>query len=144
MGLVDPVKIYAATSNVEAQLICRLLQKNDLAAFAGEDVSPAGVWIGGTLPGIFDAGVFVSRIDADRAFALIRQKEQLATDRTSAPGPEVEAFCEDCGKTSVFPADQNGTVQNCSHCGAFLDVGEEDLPGDSEGENEEDDNPTSE
>src|SRR4051794_5767573 len=104
MALVDPVKVYAATSNVEAQMVCRLLQSAGVEAFAGEDVSPAGQWIGGTIPGIFDAGVFVSRADAERAVALIRQKEGVEAERTGAQGADVEVTCEDCGEPATFPA----------------------------------------
>lgn len=140
MDLVDPVKIYAATSNVEAQMICRLLQSAGVDAFAGEDLSVAGIWLGGTIPGVFDAGIYVSRADAERAAAVIRQHEQQEAERSSAHGTEVEATCEECGKTASFPAAQRGTVQNCPHCGAFLDVGEEDLPGEFREEGEDNEN----
>jgi hypothetical protein len=140
MALVDPVKIYAAASNVEAQMICRLLQAAGVEAFAGEDFSAVGAWWGGTVPGVFDASVYVSRADAEEAAALIRQHERLRAERSSALGTEVEATCEDCGKLAAFPAAQRGTVQNCPHCGAFLDVGEGDLPGGlrAESDDEED------
>ncbi len=140
MHLVDPVKIYAAASNIESQMICRLLQEQGVEAFAGEDVSPAGIWIGGTIPGVFDAGVFVSRADAERAVEIIRQHERLEADRSSGQGTEIEASCEECGKSATFPATQSGTVQNCPHCAALLDVGEVDLPGGLEmgSEDEED------
>src|SRR5262245_38438249 len=111
MGLVDPVKIYAAASNLEAQMICRLLQSAGVEAFAGEDFSTAGVWVGGTIPGLFDAGVYVSRADVEQAVALIRQHEKLEAERSSGQDAEVEATCEDCGKTATFPAAQRGTVQ---------------------------------
>jgi hypothetical protein len=128
MGLVDPVKIYAAESNMQAQMICRLLQAQGIEAFAGQDVSPAGAWIGGTIPGVFDAGVFVSRADADRAYELMREHERGQAERAGAGGAEIEATCEDCGKTSGFPAAQRGTVQSCPHCGAWMDVGDVEFP----------------
>lgn len=142
MGLVDPVKVYAGTSNVEAQMIYRLLQSAGVEAFAGEDISPAGIWMGGTIPGVFDAGVYVSRADAEQAIALIRQHERLEAVRCGAQGTEVETTCDECGKTATFPAVQRGTVQNCPHCGAYLDVGSGDLPSGwrAEGEDEEDGN----
>jgi rubrerythrin len=130
MGLVDPVKIYAATANVEAQMICRLLQGAGVEAFAGEDLSVAGLWLFGTIAGVFDAGVFVSRTDADRAVELIRQHERLEAERSNAQGSQVETTCEECGKTAAFPAAQRATVQSCPSCGAYLDVGEVDLPDD--------------
>lgn len=124
MELVDPVKIYAADSNLQAQLICRFLQAQGLDAFAGEDVSPAGVWIGGTLPGVFDAGVYVSRADAERAYEVIRGWEQQEAERFAATSADIAATCEECGATSTFPAAQKGTVQSCPHCSATMDVGD--------------------
>src|SRR5437660_11066605 len=140
MGLVDPVKVYAGTSNVEAQMICRLLQSAGVEAFAGEDLSPAGIWMGGTIPGVFDAGVYVSRANAEQAIAVIRSHEALKAERSSGQGMQVEATCDECGKTAAFPAAQRGTVQNCPHCGAYLDVGEADFPSGwgAEGEDEAD------
>ena len=128
MALVEPVKVYAAKSNVEAQMVCRLLEHTGIEAFAGEDLSPAGLWLGGTLPGVFDAGVYVSRADAERAIEAIRADERQQAEREQAQGAEVEAACETCEKMATFPAAQRGTVQECPHCGAYMDVGEDDLP----------------
>jgi hypothetical protein len=137
MALVDPVKTYVGTSNVESQMILRLLQSAGIEAFAGEDVSPAGLWMGGTIPGIFDAGVYVSRDDAEQAIAAIRRHERLEAERTAGQGAEMEVTCDECGKVAAFPAAQRGTVQDCPHCGAYLDVGEGDLPGDWGAESED-------
>jgi hypothetical protein len=91
---------------------------------------------------VFDAGVYVSRSDAEQAVAVIREHERLQAERSSGQGPQVEATCDGCGKTAAFPTAQRGTVQNCPHCGAYLDVGEGDLPGGwgEESEDEEDGN----
>lgn len=129
MALVDPVKVYVASSNIKAEMTCRLLQAAGIEAFAGKDTSPAGLWVGGTIPGVFDAGVFVSKTDADRAMEVIRAQERLEAERATAQGADVEATCEDCGKTATFPAAQRGSVQDCPHCGAMLDVGEVTLEG---------------
>jgi hypothetical protein len=126
MALVDPVKIYAATSNLDAVIICRMLQDAGIEAFAGEDTSPAGIWMGGTVPGVFDAGVYVSRPEGERAMALIRQHELVESLRASGTSADIEADCEECGKTARFPAGQRGTVQNCPHCDALIDVGGEE------------------
>ncbi|MBX7104588.1 MAG: hypothetical protein K1X57_10940 [Gemmataceae bacterium] len=130
MGLVDPVKIYSATSNLESQLICRVLQGHGIEAFAGEDVSPAGIWVGGTIPGVFDAGVFVSRADANQAYEIIQEHERLEAERSGGKDRKIEATCEECGKSAAFSTTQRGTVQNCPHCGGFMDVSETD-PSDS-------------
>jgi hypothetical protein len=42
----------------------------------------------------------------------------------------VEVDCEECGRRCEFPAEQNGSVQECPHCGAYLDVGDAGLPED--------------
>ena len=124
MGLVDPVKVYAGLSNVEAQMICRLLQSAGVEAFAGEDFSPAGIWMGGTIPGVFDAGVYVSRANAEQAIEVIRQHERLQAERSSGQGMQVEAVCEECGKTAAFRAIQRRTVPELWR---LLDVGEAEL-----------------
>jgi rubrerythrin len=141
VALDDPVKIYAAASNVQAQLVCRLLEKAGIEAFADEDLSPAGLWLGGTIPGMFDAGVYVSREDAEQAVGVIRKWEQVEAARAAPSDEEVEATCEECGQTSSFPVAQDGTVQDCPHCGAYMDVGEEDLPDDWEEEGEDEGEP---
>ncbi len=47
--------------------------------------------------------------------------EQSRATRSSAP---VEATCEDCGRSSVFPPTQRGTVQTCPNCRGNIDVPE--------------------
>src|SRR4051812_37602539 len=120
MALVEPVKIYAAKSNVQAQMICRLLEQAGIEAYADEDFSPVGLWLGGTLPGVFDAGVYVSRADAERAVEVLRENERQGAERADARGESVRVTCEECGKTATFTAAQHGTVQECPHCGAYL------------------------
>ena len=128
MALIDPVKIYAASSNLEAEMIRRRLEVAGIEAHAGEDLSTVGYTMFGTIAGVFDAGVFVGRPDAVGAMEVIREYERQQAER--AGGAAVEATCEDCGKTSAFDATQRGTVQNCPHCDAFMDVGEVELAGD--------------
>jgi hypothetical protein len=53
------------------------------------------------------------RLLGDHALELITQKPT---------GPPLEVVCEECGQTSTFPAEQRGSVQNCPHCSAYLDV----------------------
>src|SRR5437762_4778460 len=60
--------------------------------------------------------------DADRARQLIADHAaELQATRASRTG-EVEAVCEECGQTTTFTAAEQGTVQQCPHCGAYLDV----------------------
>lgn len=143
MKLVDPVKIYAADTNIQAQLMCRFLQARDIDAFASEDLSPAGIWMGGTIPGVFDAGVYVSRADADRAHDVIRAWELQNADRFAATSIDISATCEECGATSAFPSNQRGTVQRCPQCFATMDIGDIESSDDDWGTEEEADEPTS-
>ena len=42
-----------------------------------------------------------------------------------AAADTIEVTCDECGKRSKFPLAQKGSVQNCPHCHAYIDVGDE-------------------
>jgi hypothetical protein len=128
MALQDPVAVYTAGTNLEAVMVCHILQQAGIEALVMEE--SVGVWIGGTLPGIHNPQVLVGRDDVARATVLVQDYE--SRNRTPDPGahPEgvqtstsVDAVCEECGQMSTFPAGQRGTVQDCPKCGALMDVG---------------------
>jgi hypothetical protein len=130
MALHDPVSVYTSASNLEAELICNILQHAGIEAHVMEDLSLAGLWVGGTIPGIHTPKVWVNRDDLDQAAAIIHEYERrkATADAERAPaeateGDSIEATCEECRQTSAFPAAQRGTVQNCPACGALMDVG---------------------
>jgi hypothetical protein len=131
MSLRDPFAAYNAASNLEAHLVCGLLQDAGIQAVVIEDVSQVGVWLGGTVAEIHKPQVWIERADIERARPVLtdyerRNAERRAAERAErAAGPPVEVVCEECGKRSEFPAAQNGTTQNCPHCGAYVDVGDE-------------------
>jgi hypothetical protein len=152
MDLRDPVAAYTAVSNTEAHLICDLLRNAGIPAAAMEDVSGVGLWLGGTLAGIHKPQVWVERADLDRARPVLTEYERQATERRAAERGEREAMppvvvvCEECGKESQFPAAQQGTVQSCPHCHAYVDVGDDvglegwdEVPGEDEAEPAADD-----
>lgn len=56
------------------------------------------------------------------AIAEIRAREEKRAARTGT----VEAVCEECGKSSTWPASQMGTTQDCPHCGAYMDIPDPD------------------
>jgi membrane protease subunit (stomatin/prohibitin family) len=58
---------------------------------------------------------------AQQALAQHGDFHRKAADSKSPRGP-VNATCEDCGKTTTFAAEQHGTVQDCPHCGEYMDV----------------------
>jgi hypothetical protein len=87
----------------------------------------------GTLPMIFKAQVLVDQRDLERAKTLVAEFETAAAQRRQSrqvhSESETEVIgvrCEDCGRTSSYPASQRGTAQECPKCGGYVDVGEID------------------
>ena len=125
----NPIPIYTAPNNAEAQLVRVLLEEEGIEAKAVDDLALVGLWVMGTIPGDHQPMVFVDRSQAEAAAAVIRQyEERLKQERGGSPAPgndalDIEVACEKCGKKSLFKAGQRGTIQSCPHCGAYLDVG---------------------
>lgn len=130
MALRDPVAVYNAATNMEAQFLCNLLCEAGVEAFLTEDISQVGTWVGGLVPELHKPQVWVERDDVERAVPLLEDYERRAAKRRSseATGAPIRAVCEECGEASSFPASQRGTAQNCPHCSAFMDVGGEEHP----------------
>lgn len=131
MALRDPVAVYNAATNFEAQLICNLLNEAGIEAHTTEDGSPVGVWLFGLLPEIHKPQVWADRSEIDRVKPILDEYERQQSERNEREkgkpqpgGAKVEAICEECGKRSLHPAAHNGTVQDCPHCGAYVDVGD--------------------
>jgi hypothetical protein len=131
MTLRDPFAAYNAGSNVEAHLVCGLLQDAGIPAVVIEDVSQVGVWLGGMVAEIHKPQVWIERADIERARPVLTDYDRRNADRQAAErgtgeaGPPVVVVCEECGKRSEFPAAQTGTVQSCPHCRAYVDVGDD-------------------
>ncbi len=123
MALRDPFAAYNAASNTEAHLVCNLLLAAGVEAMVIEDVSQVGAWFGGNVAEIHKPQVWVERADAGRAKPVLDDFERRAAERAGGP---VEVTCIECGKPSTFPASQAGSVQDCPHCGAYVDVGDDD------------------
>ena len=68
-------------------------------------------------------GIEVCVIDpaqAEAAKAMLQEHD--AASKPDQDAPPIEAACEDCGQTSVFPASQARTVQVCPRCRCYVDV----------------------
>jgi hypothetical protein len=129
MELNDPVKIYTAETNLEAIMIVEMLQAAGLDAFAEEDQSGVSLWALGPLTQFHQPNVWVEAATAKKAAELISQYEARKWERAH-PEPSnvnIDVRCEECGKVSSFPESLRGTVQECSHCGAYVDVGDVDF-----------------
>lgn len=128
MNFENPVIIYTAANNIEVHLIVDMLQANGVPAHAVEDQSVVGLWALGTISQIHKPDVWIDESMVEQARSLIEEFEAKRRARIEAvAGPaEINAVCEECGKTTSFPSSQKGTTQECSHCLAYIDVG--DLP----------------
>ena len=81
----------------------------------------------GLLPEIHKPQVWVDRRDAERARRIVDDFETTAAQQRAkvAESPPISVVCEECGRTTDFPASQLGSVESCVHCGAYVDVGDE-------------------
>lgn len=66
----------------------------------------------------------VDRAEEIRELILSRKDDLLshAESVDKAPPEDMVVECEACGKSSVYPGEMQGTVQECQHCGSYLDV----------------------
>jgi hypothetical protein len=139
MELKDPVAVYNADSNLDAHWLVEKLESEGIAAYVIEDQSIVGQSILGMLDDGQKPQVFVERPQAEQAGAVILAflEERRQRERAIAEGPDIDAVCEDCGKTNRFPQGANGTVQVCKFCNAYMDVGEFEWPDENmEGDDE--------
>jgi DNA-directed RNA polymerase subunit RPC12/RpoP len=130
MPLRDPVAIYVPASNMEAHLICEALHNAGIDAHAVEDVSQVGTWMFGLVSQIHKPQVWVERADVKAAKPILEEYERRAKVNRDAKNAKrgspdmIEVVCEECGRSSRFPIEQEGSVQDCPHCGAYIDVEE--------------------
>ena len=136
MALRDPVAVYNAANNLEAVFVRDALVAAGVEAFFVEDVSQVGVWAFGLIPEIHKPQVWVDRSDVERKPVLDeferRSRELRPEDAKEQTGSQAEVVCEECGRTTSFPAAQSGSVQQCPHCGAYVDVVDGEQPDDWE------------
>ncbi len=132
MALNDPVAVYNAANNIEATLVCNALLAAEIEAQVIEDDSVVGLSMYGPLAEIHKPQVWIARADIERAGPVLaefeRRASELRASEVNATTPPIEVVCE-CGVKTAFPASQRGSVQECSACGAYLDV---DPPDDGE------------
>jgi len=131
MALRDPFAAYNAESDFEAHMICEVLMNAGIEAHVIEDVSAGGFWQLGTLAELHKPQVWIERADIERAGPILAEHDRhvaerrLVVDENTSALPPVDVVCSECGKQSTFPAVQRGSVQNCPHCRAYVDVGDE-------------------
>jgi rRNA maturation protein Nop10 len=129
MALTDPVAVYNAANNLEARMLSNLLNDAEIEAYSTEDVSPVGVCVFGLISEIHKPQVWTDRTNIERVKPILEdyerrqlQRQQAEANEASKGKPTMEAICKECGHHSVFSIAQQGTVQDCPHCGAYMDV----------------------
>jgi Putative prokaryotic signal transducing protein len=134
MAITNPIPVYNAKDNIEAHIVRNYLEQNGIDAYVTRDDSLGGIWMFGLLPEIHKPQVWVDRSNLDAAFPLLQQFENVLREQHRQPDVAkdgaselLKATCEDCDKTSEFPTSSTGTVQDCPHCGAYIDVGDAEI-----------------
>ena len=133
MPISKPFAAYNAETFVEAQTLGTYFAENGIEAYPTLEHSNTGLsTFGGVLPEVFKHQVWIDESNVEAARPLIAEYERERLRRRPAPQRShdsetetVDALCEECGKTTAFPASQKGTVQDCKFCGAYVDVGDE-------------------
>ncbi|MBP3956126.1 hypothetical protein J8F10_12615 [Gemmata sp. G18] len=147
-------KVFVAESAHVAEAVIRLLAANDIAAEIEQPPpQPASALTGMSdeapadeLPVVVtDPAKVQAALELLSAAQTMTALNAVREKRASRTGT-VTAVCEDCGKSSEWPAQKMGTTENCPHCTGFMDIPDPDEDwsemdfGVPEDENEEDDN----
>jgi hypothetical protein len=125
MELRDPVVGYKPASQREAQLVLIALADAGIDASIIEDTSQVGLWSDDRDALQSRPQIWIERDDVARAALALHEYERRVAElrdpeRESAP---IEVTCESCGQQSSFPGECRGSVENCPHCHAYVDVG---------------------
>jgi hypothetical protein len=143
------VEVYRAKSNLQASFLAQTLNEIGIQAqvLEGTDPSPIMEWQGtahwSDAPRIL---VIADQAEMARQILLGWEEQKRQEKARAAEGPPFDVVCEKCGRVTSFPASQRGSVQNCAHCNAYVDVGEVDFAEesfDSEEPDSEDGQPAS-
>jgi hypothetical protein len=123
------VEIYRAENGYQAQRFARALEEAGIKAeIQGTILHPAAETAANLLTGVtpwWDAPrILVFAENAERAKQLLLELEERERNEVAVRegGPGIEVVCEKCGQRSTYPGAQRGSVQDCQHCGAYVDV----------------------
>jgi hypothetical protein len=126
----DPKCVFVADSLGLAEVVATWLRGQEIPAEVMNPNTLGGLL--GLMPysstGVSATGIEVWVVDASQApqatQLLAEQRERFLrpTEQPADAPAQIEAPCEACGKVTVFPGKDAGKVQNCKHCGAYLDV----------------------
>jgi hypothetical protein len=131
----DPRCVFVAGNFGQADVVAAWLQGHGIPAEVMNRETMGG-FVSPVLMGVTGVEVWVmDPASASEAIRLLGEHAlELVTQKPT--GLPVEVVCEECGNTSTFPAEERGSVQNCPHCGAYLDVEPADEAEQSQGPGE--------
>lgn len=127
----DPSCIFVAKDQGQATVVVNWLEHQGIHVQVMDTLTRGGLdgltaWTAVSARGIEVWAVNLD--DAEQARSLIVEYEETLDDllaKKQSAGP-VSTRCDLCGYASTFEGDQRGTVQNCPHCGNYLDVPDDD------------------
>ena len=118
----EPICVRRTATLEEAEIVVAWLAEQGIQATIADPSSTGVIAFGVT----DEEGVEVFVTDeetADRAEKLLDDHdEQMRARHASAGQGPVEVTCDECRQASTYQASDRGTVQDCKHCGAHLDV----------------------
>jgi hypothetical protein len=125
----DPRTVFVADNAKLAEAVIQLLAGNNIAAEI-EQPPPAQ---SSALTGFSDAPpeefpiIVTDPKQANDARDLLSSAEKMAAMRAAVEKRAnrtgtVTATCEDCGKSSEWPAQKMGTTEICPHCAGYMDI----------------------
>jgi DNA-directed RNA polymerase subunit RPC12/RpoP len=123
--------VFVADDMAHATVVANWLETQGIPARVMDTMTLGGLegltgWTGVSARGI---EVWVQRIeDVDEAAALIDEQAEFqhARDDLDTSSRPILVFCEACGSTTEFAAEQRGTTQRCPQCGARVTVIDEE------------------
>jgi ribosomal protein S27E len=115
LGLAEVVALWLTHQEVPAQV----MDRNTLGGLEGLTFSRTMVSSRGIEVWVMDVA------QAPRASQLLEahgaELAARAAARAPASGP-IDVVCDKCGQLSTFPGSASGKVENCTHCGEYVDV----------------------
>lgn len=118
--LRDPKCVFVGASTADAEKIAGWLREKRVSVRVKEALRFSG------LEGV---EVWVQNADdIEKAKGIVSKIEQPESNNTRlgeatlGDATSIVAFCESCGRATNFPSKLRGTIENCPHCGQFMDV----------------------
>lgn len=130
MSEQDPNCVYVTSNPKAADFVVAWLQDQGIAAEVQTHLKESdGVVLTPFSNSDMSNHLEVHITDVDKAeevkeLILANQDSiiQQAQAIDAAPPQDMVVVCESCGKSNVYPGELQGTVQDCQHCGHYLDV----------------------